>query len=118
LGLVAGWIVALSPARFAAFATAVPILRNSELGLDVAIPTFRAATGPAATPAPRAIVASMLRIGSSRLAPRFRVLMRVSLCKICASRLPSLEGNARAIIARRGRRQGGALGLRATPNGR
>jgi hypothetical protein len=40
LGLVAGWIVVFRPAALAAFATAVPILWNSDPGFDVAMPTF------------------------------------------------------------------------------
>ena len=45
-GLVAGWIVVFSPLALAAFATAVPILWNSDPGFEVAIPTVCAAAGP------------------------------------------------------------------------
>jgi hypothetical protein len=58
-GLVAGWMVAATPASFAALATAVPILWNKEPGLEVAIPTVWPKADPAKT-SPAASVSDAL----------------------------------------------------------
>ena len=60
-GLVAGWIVVLSPASLAAFATAVPMLWKIEPGFDVAMPTFCAPAVVAAAPAVTASIAAPIR---------------------------------------------------------